>query len=48
MMHTCSGLVGPKAKMLKNQLFFKGFLKGAKGQEHSKSRKNVDEKAVFG
>ena len=33
------GLGGPKSENVEKPLVFKGFLRGAKGQEHSKSRK---------
>ena len=39
MMHICGGLVGPKSENVEKPFVFKSFLKGAKGQEHSKSRK---------
>ena len=42
------GLGGPKTENVENPLVFKGFLRGAKGQEHSKRRKKVNEKKVFG
>ena len=41
MMHICSGLVGPKSGNVEKPLVFKGFLRGAKRQEHSKNRKKV-------
>ena len=34
------GFGGPKGEHVEKPLVFKGFLRGAKGQEHSKSRKN--------
>ena len=33
------GLGGPKSENVEKPVVFKGFLRGAKGQEHSKSRK---------
>ena len=35
------GLGGPKTENVKKAICFKGFLRGAKGQEHSKSRKKL-------
>ena len=46
-MYTCSGLVGPKAKMLKNQWFLKVFWGGQRGKNIPRVEK-VDEKVVFG
>ena len=33
------GLGGPKSENVENPVVFKGFLRGAKGQEHSKNKK---------
>ena len=41
------GLGGPKSENVEKPLVFNGFLRGATGQEHSKSRKKADEKVVF-
>ena len=35
------GLGGPKGENVEKPLVFKGFLRGAKGQEHSNSRKKL-------
>ena len=41
------GLGGPKSENVKKPVVFKGFLRGAKGQEHSKSRKKLMRKRLL-
>ena len=42
------GLGGPKSENVEKPLVFKSFLRGAKGQEHSKSRKESMRKWCLG
>ena len=41
------GLGGPESENVEKPLVFEGFLKGAKGQDHSKSRKKLMRKGFL-
>ena len=47
-MHTCTGLVGPKTGKVKKQLVFKTFLNGSKGARVRQPNEQGSEKWRFG
>ena len=47
-MHTCTGLVGPKSGKVKKLLVFKAFLKGSKEPRGIWSRLQLSEPSHFG
>ena len=47
-MHTCTGLVGPKREKVKKLLVFKAFLKGPRGPEDANRTNRYPRNGVFG
>ena len=46
-MHTCTGLVGPKTGKVKKRLVFKAFLKGQSGHGHARESLQLSEPSHF-
>ena len=46
-MHTCTGLVGPKTGKVKKLLVFKSFLKGPRGPEYANRTNNGASRTVW-